>query len=231
MSTLAESGAPDIVVMVMLLSAAVAVGYYLLLYKNHIGLYVILIANILGILMNRIHVPGYTISVTTGLIPGIITYFVTRKQVAYPLGWRPGQRRGAEGNRRATARNPLDRGRRPAAQPPASANPANRTQPPCPCRPRRHPGVRRRRLLIRARVTPPLAIAGAVVLLVCIISAIALAGATRTRSNDSIAPTARASSEPTIASARVGGKAATPESKAPAVVSPWSRSRRRPARS
>ena len=93
MGTLAESGVPGLVVTVMLLSAAVAVGYYLLLYKNHIGLYVILIANILGVLMNRLNVPNYSISVTTGLIPGIITYFVTRKQVAYPFGRPPATER------------------------------------------------------------------------------------------------------------------------------------------
>ena len=73
----------------MLLAAAVTVGYVLLYYKNPIGLYLILIANILAMFMNNVRVPGYSISVTTGLVIGIITYFVTRKQVAYPLGRPP----------------------------------------------------------------------------------------------------------------------------------------------
>ncbi len=77
-----------LVAMVMLLAAITAAGYFLLLYKNPIGLYMILIANILGVLMNSISAPGYTINVKTGLIIGIITYFVTRKQVAYPF-WKP----------------------------------------------------------------------------------------------------------------------------------------------
>lgn len=44
------------------------------------------VANILGIFLNFIEVTGYTITVTTGLIMGIITYFVTRKQVEYLFG-------------------------------------------------------------------------------------------------------------------------------------------------
>lgn len=77
-----------LVAMVMLLAAITAGGYFLLLYKNPTGLYMILVANILGLLMNSISVPGYTINVQTGLVIGIITYFVTRKQVAYPF-WKP----------------------------------------------------------------------------------------------------------------------------------------------
>ncbi|MDD5370689.1 MAG: hypothetical protein PHQ40_16525 [Anaerolineaceae bacterium] len=86
MNNLTNSRLAGIVVMVMLLSAATVVGYFLLYYKNHIGLYVILAANTFGIFLNNINVPGYSISVTTGLIIGIITYFVTRKQIAYPFG-------------------------------------------------------------------------------------------------------------------------------------------------
>lgn len=86
---LSDSGLGGIVAVFMLLAAAVTVGYILLYYKNPIGLYLILIANILAMLMNNVRVPGYSISVTTGLVIGIITYFVTRKQVAYPFGRPP----------------------------------------------------------------------------------------------------------------------------------------------
>ena len=87
-SYLSDSSLGGVAFIVMLLSAATAVGYILLYYKNHIGLYVILLANILGILVSNIEVPGYSISLTTGLVAGIITYFVTRKQIAYPF-WKP----------------------------------------------------------------------------------------------------------------------------------------------
>lgn len=89
MSYLAQSSLAGIGAMVMLLSAVVVVGYFLLYYKNHIGLYVILIANILGFFMNSVKVSNYSISVTTGLIIGVITYFITRKQVVYPFGGPP----------------------------------------------------------------------------------------------------------------------------------------------
>lgn len=72
----------------------------------------------------------------------------------------------------------------------------------------------------RPRVALPLAIAGAVVLLICLIGAIALAGAARTRSNSPAAPAAIASREPTVAATRSSGKTATPGNTAPAVVSP-----------
>jgi len=83
---LANSPAPGLAAVVMLLCAASAVGYYWLLRRKHTGLYVILAANTLGAFLNEVAVPGYSIMVTTGLIPAIITYFVTRKQVAYPFG-------------------------------------------------------------------------------------------------------------------------------------------------
>ena len=222
-AALTNSPAPGLVFMVMLLGAATAFGCYLLLRRNHYGLYVILIANTLAAFMNQIQVPGYTILVKTGLIPAILTYFVTRKQVPYPFG--SGGRGSGETSRetvgpaspepaqivdRAQQSTLLESGQpgEPnAATAPSPAAPPSRREAAAPAD-------------ARPRVTLPLAIAGAVVLLVCIISAMALAGAARTRSNDSIAPAARASSEPAIASARVGGKAATPESKAPAVVSP-----------
>ena len=86
---LSDSSLGGIVAVFMLLAAAVTVGYVLLYYKNPIGLYLILIANILAMFMNNVRVPGYSISVTTGLVIGIITYFVTRKQVAYPFGRPP----------------------------------------------------------------------------------------------------------------------------------------------
>ncbi len=87
-NTLSSSPAAGLVALVMLLCAATALGYFLLLYKNPTGLYMILIANLLGVFMNGIKVPGYSISVQTGLIIGIITYFITRKQVPYPF-WKP----------------------------------------------------------------------------------------------------------------------------------------------
>ena len=86
---LSDPSLGGIVAVFMLLAAAVTVGYVLLYYKNPIGLYLILIANILAMFMNNVRVPGYSISVTTGLVIGIITYFVTRKQVAYPFGRPP----------------------------------------------------------------------------------------------------------------------------------------------
>ncbi len=61
-------------------------GYILLYNKKPAGLAMILIANILGLLASFIQVTGYSINIRTGLIIGIITYFVTRKQVAYPSG-------------------------------------------------------------------------------------------------------------------------------------------------
>lgn len=86
---LTDSNLGGLVALVMLLSAVVAAGYALLYYKKPVGLYMILSANILGILLNFIEVTGYSINVTTGLIMGIITYFVTRKQVKYPFGKPP----------------------------------------------------------------------------------------------------------------------------------------------
>lgn len=83
---LSNSSLGSIVALVMLLSGIVAAGYLLLYYKNPIGLYMILIANFLGVLMNGMKASGYSVSIQTGLIMGIITYFVTRKQVAYPFG-------------------------------------------------------------------------------------------------------------------------------------------------
>ncbi len=85
---LSNSSLGGIVVMVMVLSAVTAAGYFLLLYKNPTGLYMILIANLLGVFMNSIKVPGYSINVQTGLIIGVITYFITRQQVPYPF-WKP----------------------------------------------------------------------------------------------------------------------------------------------
>jgi len=82
-SYLSDSRAGGIAAVVMLLQAATAVGYGLLYTKNPIGLYVVLIANALGIFLN-----SQTVIVTTGLIVGVITYFVTRKQIDYPF-WRP----------------------------------------------------------------------------------------------------------------------------------------------
>jgi len=86
MSYLAQSSLAGIGAMVMLLSAVVVAGYFLLYYKNHIGLYVILLANIIGFFMNSVKVSNYSINVTTGLIISVITYFITRKQVVYPFG-------------------------------------------------------------------------------------------------------------------------------------------------
>ncbi|MBN2117730.1 MAG: hypothetical protein JW730_14235 [Anaerolineales bacterium] len=87
-SYLSSSRLGGIVALFMLLAAIVAAGYLLLYYRNPIGLYLILVGNILAMLMNNIEVSGYTLNVQTGLIMGIITYFVTRKQVAYPF-WKP----------------------------------------------------------------------------------------------------------------------------------------------
>lgn len=88
-SYLSNSRVAGVVAMVMLFAAIVAAGYVLLYYRNPIGLYMILIGNILAMFMNNIEVSGYTINVKTGLIMGIITYFVTRKQVPYPIGSPP----------------------------------------------------------------------------------------------------------------------------------------------
>lgn len=75
--------------LVMVFSAVTATGYILLYYRKPAGLLMILIANILGMFLNFVQVTGYEINVTTGLIMGIITYFVTRKQVPYPFGKSP----------------------------------------------------------------------------------------------------------------------------------------------
>ena len=88
-SNLTNPRVGGIAALVMLLSSVVAAGYILLYNKRPVGLLMILIANILGIFLNFIEVTGYTLTVTTGLIMGIITYFVTRKQVKYPFG-KPG---------------------------------------------------------------------------------------------------------------------------------------------
>lgn len=72
--------------LVMLLSAVVAAGYFLLYKKKPIGLFLILIGNLIGLLFNFLEITGYSITITTGLIPGIITYFITRKQVQYSFG-------------------------------------------------------------------------------------------------------------------------------------------------
>ena len=103
---LSDSSLGGIVAVFMLLAAAVTVGYILLYYKKTIGLYLILIANVLAMFMNNVRVPGYSISVTTGLVIGIITYFVTRKQVAYPFGRPPvtGRTTGAASRRAGRGR-------------------------------------------------------------------------------------------------------------------------------
>ncbi len=88
-SYLSNSSVAGLVAMFMLLAAIVAAGYFLLYYRNPNGLYMILIGNILAMFLNNVKVPGYTINVQSGLIMAIITYFVTRKQVAYPLGSPP----------------------------------------------------------------------------------------------------------------------------------------------
>lgn len=76
-----------IVALVMLVSVVFAAGFILPYTKNTVGLLLLLMANTLVIPLNCIKVPGY--SLTAGLIMGIITYFVTRKQVEYPFG-KPG---------------------------------------------------------------------------------------------------------------------------------------------
>lgn len=85
-SNLTNPRVGGIYALLMLLSAVVVAGYILLYNKKPVGLLMILIANILGFFLNFIEVIGYTITVTTGLIMGIITYFVTRKQVEYLFG-------------------------------------------------------------------------------------------------------------------------------------------------
>jgi len=205
---------------VMLLCAASAVGYWWLLKRKHTGLYVILAANTLGAFLNGVAVPGYSILVTTGLIPAIITYFVTRKQVAYPFGRSRGAAPDETGSlARSEPVQTGDEGARQAALPmpdqPGEADAAPMPLPSEPPSPREDAPA-----AARPRVALPVAIAGAVVLLVCIVSAIALAGAARTRPNNPAATAAIASSEPALAAARIGGKTATPENTARAVVSP-----------
>ena len=219
--SLTNSPVAGLAAAVMLLSAAVAVGYALLLRRNPAGLYVILAANTLGAFLNGVAVPGYSIMITTGLFPAILTYFVTRKQVPYPFG----RSRGATPDEAGRPASPEpvqmddDGGVLQAALPmpvqpgePASAPPSLPSEPPS----RREAAAP---AIARPRVTLPIAIAGTVVLLVCIIGAIALAGAARTRPNATAAPAAIAGSEPAVAAARMGGKTATPENTAPAVVS------------
>lgn len=218
--SLADSPVAGLAFMAMLLSAAVAVGYYLLLTRKPAGLYVILAANTLGAFLNGVAVPGYSILVTTGLIPAILTYFITRKQVPYPFG----RSRGAAPDETGSPAGPEpvqtddDGDARPAALP-LSDPPGEPAAAPAAL-----PAAAPRREAApaggRPRVALPVAIAGAVVLLICLIGAIALAGAARTRSNSPVAPAAIASREPTVAATRSSGKTATPGNTAPAVVSP-----------
>lgn len=72
--------------LIMLLSAVVAAGYFLLYKKKPIGLFLILIGNLVGLLLNFLGIKDFSITISTGLIPGIITYFITRKQVPYSFG-------------------------------------------------------------------------------------------------------------------------------------------------
>ena len=74
------------VAMVMLLSAVVAAGYFLLYQKKPVGLFLIMIGNLVGMVLNFMNVTGFSITITSGLIVGIITYFITRKQVPYSFG-------------------------------------------------------------------------------------------------------------------------------------------------
>jgi len=87
-SRLTDSSLGGLAAMIMLLSAVVTAGYILLYNKKSVGLFMILGGNILGIFMNFIEISGYVVNVSTGLIIGIITYFITRKQVDYPF-WQP----------------------------------------------------------------------------------------------------------------------------------------------
>jgi len=86
MSDLSDSAVPGLIFFTMLLNTVAATGYFLLVKKRAIGLYAVLGANLVGFLIGIVQVPGYYITVKTGLIPGIITYFITRKQIRYPFG-------------------------------------------------------------------------------------------------------------------------------------------------
>jgi hypothetical protein len=81
MYMLSNPSTSGIALTVMILSAAVAAGYVMLYNKNPFGLYLVLVANLLALAMNS----PYTL-VKTGLIPGLLTFFITYKQIAYPFG-------------------------------------------------------------------------------------------------------------------------------------------------
>jgi hypothetical protein len=88
MGAIAYSTLPGLRFLVQLLDAAIAGGYFLLIKKNPVGLYAILAANLLIFVIGIVKLPGYAITVTTGLIPGILTYFITRSQIHYSFGGR-----------------------------------------------------------------------------------------------------------------------------------------------
>jgi len=71
--------------MVMLISALVAVGYFLLLYKKPFGLYLAIGANLLALVLAGSAMRSGSVTMTTGLIIGVISFFITKSQVEYPF--------------------------------------------------------------------------------------------------------------------------------------------------
>ena len=188
-AALTNSPAPGLVFLVMLLAAATAFGCYLLLRRNHFGLYVILIANTLAAFMNQIQIPGLTILVKTGLIPAILTYFVTRKQVPYPFGSggrgsgqalretvepaSPEPAQIVDSARQSTLLESGQPGEPNAALSPSPAAPSSRREAAAPA-------------VARPRVTLPLAIGLVAIIATCVISIALLVSA---RPGDKVAGT------------------------------------------
>jgi hypothetical protein len=89
----APSSMDNVLTIVIALSGISILGNFMLYRKNHIGLYLIIAAPFILLLMSQVMVGRNILiglrfnngNILSNLIIGIITYFITRKQIAYPF--------------------------------------------------------------------------------------------------------------------------------------------------
>jgi hypothetical protein len=80
-----DSRLPVLGAVVMLMSAIVVVGYFFLLYRKPYGLYLVIGANALALIIASPAIRSGSVMMTTGLVIGVISFFVTKSQIEYPF--------------------------------------------------------------------------------------------------------------------------------------------------
>jgi hypothetical protein len=80
-----DSRLPALGAMIMLMSALVVAGYFFLLYRKPYGLYIVIGANALALILASPAIRSGSATMTTGLVIGVISYFITKAQVEYPF--------------------------------------------------------------------------------------------------------------------------------------------------